>query len=167
MSAVSVAWSRRRCSLLISSVWSENPPGNLHHRNQKLNPHLRMLPDKSPARCRPGPERLTASLLSAAWGERPRPLRRHSCLLCLWRSRVKSSANFGFPVPSVEAPRRGSSRHRCRAISQSKQVVCLAAQQKDNVTEPMCTRSRAPPPVVTEPILSGPTGVKWKDAIFV
>lgn len=118
------------------SLEREHVPGNLPDRNQKHNPHLEMLPDKSPALCPPGLEHFPISLLSAGCGERT------LTSLYLRCSQIKSSANFCLCVPSVEASRR------CRTISQSKQVICLAAQQKDNVAEHMCTRSRAPVPLM-------------------
>lgn len=43
----------------------EHVPGALHHRIQKLNPHLQMLHNKSPALCPPGLERL--SFISQQW----------------------------------------------------------------------------------------------------
>lgn len=164
---VSVAWSRRMCGLIISSVWSENMYLEIcviETRNSTLiykcyltRVQLCVLLDWS----------TSPSLFYQSWWPDP-DLSAASPAFCTYdapRLKVQIISVSAFHQLKL----RWSSRHRCRTISQSKQVIHLAARQKDNVAEHMCTRSRAPSPphVVAEPILSGPTGVKWKGAIFV
>lgn len=115
------------------SLEGEHVLGALHHRNQKLNPHLQMLHVKSPALCPPELERFTVSLLSP--GCDPDLSAATQAVLddfCMFLTFVSDAHKIkvliiSVCVPSVEASCRWSSHHRCRTISQSKQVICLAA----------------------------------------
>lgn len=114
------------------SLEGEHVLGALHHRNQKLNPHLQMLHVKSPALCPPGLERFPISLLSPGCDP---DLSATTFVLddfCMYLTFVLDAPRIkvliiSVCVPSVEASCRWSSHHCCRTTSQSKQVICLAA----------------------------------------